>query len=227
MSVILFNILMEKLQSTYLGRGVTLLCYADDLQLVIQGAPIKTKTALKALEHACQSLGLKINAGKTKCMAIGHKTPPNLDLQIQGQKLTWTTSHQVLGVYIDHRLDMGLQVSYLRERSKTRTNVLRTLTSYPSGADYEVLRLYYTHAIRSLIDYCAPALITLSDTQYQKIEVIQNNAMRTMLGAPRWTKIRNMQVETRLDPLHTRITKLAATCTLRLTRHNEEVIAIR
>ncbi|KAG7171998.1 putative RNA-directed DNA polymerase from mobile element jockey-like 50, partial [Homarus americanus] len=43
------------------------------------------------------------------------------------------------------------------------------------------LRTLYIHAIRSLTNYATPALNTLSEGQWEKLEVAQNNAMRTGL----------------------------------------------
>lgn len=71
-----------------------------------------------------------------------------------------------------------------------------------------VLRTYYTAAIRSLIDHCAPALTCLRDDQVTNMEVIQNNALMTMLGAPMWTRICNLQMETGLPPLTARVKQI-------------------
>ncbi|KAG0714112.1 hypothetical protein GWK47_014768 [Chionoecetes opilio] len=50
----------------------------------------------------------------------------------------------------------------------------------------------------------------LSPTQQKRIEVIQNQAMRTMLGAPRWTSGCVIQSEARLVPLTTRTQQIVA-----------------
>ena len=47
--------------------------------------------------------------------------------------------------------------------------------------------MYYMQAVRYQVHYSAPILTALSPTQRKdtRLEVVQNNAMRTMLGAPR------------------------------------------
>ena len=41
------------------------------------------------------------------------------------------------------------------------------------GATYSVLRLYYVQAVRSLVDYNAPALTAFSPHQQGRLEVLQ------------------------------------------------------
>ncbi|MPC81644.1 hypothetical protein E2C01_076272 [Portunus trituberculatus] len=59
-----------------------------------------------------------------------------------------------------------------------KTNILRANTSYDSGASYNVKRTFYTHAIRALIDYSAPYLVTASPAQVKQLETLQNNALQ-------------------------------------------------
>ena len=146
------------------------------------------------------SLGLKINTAKTKAMAIKCKQPAH-PLQVQGTDISWVRSHLYLGIWIDYHLSQQKEVTYLRERAAPRWAVMKKISSLDGGASYQVLRLFYIQAIRSLIDFSAPALVGLTPLLTQKLEVIQNNAMRTILGAPMWTRICNLQVESHLPPL--------------------------
>ncbi|XP_068250342.1 uncharacterized protein [Palaemon carinicauda] len=52
---------------------------------------------------------------------------------------------------------------------------------------------------------CSPVLTTLSPTQEKTIKIIQNNAVRTILGAPIWTRLSLLRAETHLLPLTDRI----------------------
>ncbi|KAK8385622.1 hypothetical protein O3P69_016418 [Scylla paramamosain] len=204
---------MERLVTTNFERGVRLLCYADDLQLIVQGAlrHAKTQRALRRLEDACMELGLKINPKKTKAINFLGKQTPNIQLQIQDTAIEWVASHQCLGVHFHHRLTFTPQVTYLRERMATRLNAMRKLTGLSAGADFSVLRTYYVHAIRSLVDYSAVALVGFDSRRIQALQTQQNKALRLMVGAPIWAKIANLQVETNVAPIEVRITKIVAT----------------
>ncbi|KAG0712165.1 hypothetical protein GWK47_019073 [Chionoecetes opilio] len=96
-----------------------------------------------------------------------------------------------------------------------------------NGAPCNITRLFYIAAIRSLIDYCAPCLPGLSDALFQSLEVAQNDAMRTILNAPRWTRIVTMLAECGLPTIRHRIYARAALAMARYlkTRPNSTLAA--
>ena len=137
-------------------------------------------------------------------------TPPVRPLHTAGTEIEFVDQHQYLGIWLDAQLSLKTHVALLEKRVSARTNILRTLTSYSSGATHKVKRMFYTHAIRSLIDYSAPCLIIASQHHIQKLEVLQNQSLRLILSAPRWTKVLNMRAECQLTSIQNRITTLAA-----------------
>lgn len=105
---------------------------------------------------------------------------------------------------------------------------MRRMTGPSAGADYEVLRTYYIHAVRSLIDYSAIALAGLSPGQLQDLEIQQNMARQLIVGAPLWTKISNLQMEANITPVEVRVTKnVAALAAKLLTRPGYAITGAR
>ena len=115
-----------------------------------------------------------------------------------------TNSYQYIGVWVDKRLSFTAHVAYLRERTRARMNAMRAMTHLTAGATCSVLPLFYVQAGRAWVDYSAPVPIALSPIQQELQEVLQNTAMRTMLGASRGSSTCVIQSETRLVPLTTR-----------------------
>ena len=72
---------------------------------------------------------------------------------------------------------------------------MQAMPRHTAGATYSyfVLRLYYVQAVLALVDYSAPVLIAFSPTQQELLEVLQNTAMRTMLGLPSLLKVVEMR----------------------------------
>ncbi|XP_050707122.1 uncharacterized protein LOC126992427 [Eriocheir sinensis] len=212
LSPTLFNALMEALAGLPLGRNVTLLSYADDLALVAVGRGNRLSWAQKALDSvtaACRDLGLSVSAGKSRAMSILGPTPEQ-SLRIQGVRLEWCTAYQYLGVWIDHRLTFSKEAEYLKSRMKCRLTVMRRMTTTRAGATHRVLKLYYVQAVRTLADYAAVAMVSLSDSVATSLERCQNDALRHILGAPRWTKLEALRAEAELPPLMLRIEQVAA-----------------
>ena len=87
---------------------------------------------------------------------------------------------------------------------------MKVITGRHIGAGHKVLRSFYVHAVRPIIDYASVALIASSTTLKEKLETIQNEAARIILGAPKWTKVINLLMETDLPSVDTRIDLMAA-----------------
>ncbi|XP_076044815.1 uncharacterized protein LOC143027414 [Oratosquilla oratoria] len=175
LSPLLFNLLMEQLVALPFYNGTILLSYADDLALVVTGRGNKLRKVQQALDiisGKCEELGLKISAEKSRVMMVRAADPAG-QLCVQGIRLAWANSYQYLGVWVDKWLSFIAHAAHLRERTQARLNVMRAM--------------YFVLAVRSLVDYIAPVLISLSRSQQERLEMLQNTAMRTMLGAPRWT----------------------------------------
>ncbi|ROT63132.1 hypothetical protein C7M84_019001 [Penaeus vannamei] len=169
---------------------------------------VNAQLALNLLESTCKELGLKINSNKTKALQLRRHI--NLqNLYIGNLPLDWVNSHKCLGIFFNENLSSTTQLRRLLLRTKPLLNVMRRLTS-SLGQVFRTLRLFYTHAVRSLIDYSAPALLTLSPQDFVTLETIQNRAMRVILAAPRWTRLANLRMESFLPSLKCRMHQLTA-----------------
>ncbi len=202
----LFNTLMEELVSLPLTTGSKILCYADDIAIITTG-PLhlqKAQNAITAVAKKCNSLGLKINFEKTKAMYF-KGGGPHAPLQVQPHEIEWTTQHPYLGIWMDENLEFRRHVKSIQERTNTRLKAMRAITATEGGANLKVLRLLYIQAIRSIVDYAAPLLATISPYKMEDLEKLQNEALRIMLGAPRWTKLVNMRAEADLPLLAHRV----------------------
>ncbi|KAK3889161.1 hypothetical protein Pcinc_006736 [Petrolisthes cinctipes] len=229
LSPLLFNLLMEQLVALPFHTSTVLLSYADDLALMVtrRGNKLrKTQQALDLISEKCQDLGLKISAEKTRAMML-KVADPAWQLRVQGIDLAWTNSYQYLGVWVDKRLSFTAHAAYLRERTQARLNMMRAMTRPTAGATFSVLCLYYVQAVRSLVDYSALVLLALSPNQQERLEVVQNTTMRTMLGAPRWTSACVMQSETSLVPLTTRVQHITACRISRVLQRDAEGVTQR
>lgn len=211
LSPLLFNILMEQLVLQDYGAGAKLLSYADDLALFIprRDHARAVPAAMRALGHHCQTLGLKLNPAKSAFMAFGFREAPPPPVLL-GTALRRVAIHKYLGVWLDQGLTFRAQVRSLRDRLAARTTVLRCVSSRGKGVPVRIRRLIYVTAVRSVVDYCAPCLPGLQETNFSSLEVVQNDAMRAVLWAPRWTKVVALRAELDLPSLRSRVLGMSA-----------------
>ncbi|MPC19735.1 hypothetical protein E2C01_012661 [Portunus trituberculatus] len=68
--------------------------------------------------------------------------------------------------------------------------------------------MFYISVVLSLIDYAAPVLIQFSASQLLPLELIQNEAMRIILGCPRTARIEILRAELHLPRIICRIQEI-------------------
>ena len=206
LSPFLYNILMENIATLELPPGVDLFIFADDVCVAARGRDKirKLQRAVDIIIQKSNELGLKINSNKTKTMMIKDRIPER-NISVDNQQIEWVESFVYLGIHIDSRLTFNQEIKYLRQKATARLNTMRYMTSLKGGAGLELQKTYYNACTRSQIDFAAPVLVKLTETQKESLEVIQNNAMRLMLGAPMWTRLCNLRAETNLPTLEHRI----------------------
>ena len=212
LSPALFNTLMIGILRIQLPGGCKIISYADDLAIICTGPQVmnKAQRSLDLVSAECCRVGLRISAQKSKAMALRVKDINAQCLRIQGLDLEWVTVFQYLGVWIDQRLTFQRETQYLAERIKTRLRLMKAMTGKRIGAGHRVLRSFYVHAVRSVVDYASIALISAKPTYRKKLETIQNDATRIITGASMWTKVLNLRMECNLLPLDSRIDFMAA-----------------
>lgn len=216
LSPFLFNILMDKIARHEFPTGVQIVIYADDI--VIQSSNIEgMKIALDKFSSLCLQMGLVINENKCK-----YQIKSNVDqhLMINGQKLEKVNSYKYLGMYISFSKNSD-EINYLRNVCLARLKPLQVLANKGNGAGIPVLRTVYISTVRSIIDYAAPLLINYSENELKPLEIIQNKAMRLILGCPRTARIEIMRAELNFCSITHRIQELAIVTVIRMIRRGE------
>ena len=79
-------------------------------------------------------------------------------LRLGNSNIERVTQHQILGIWFDNQLNFTKEIDYLRERTRGRLAAKRFMQGVHKGANQNILKTFYTHAVRSIEDYAAPAL---------------------------------------------------------------------
>ena len=230
LSAFLFNLVMDELctQLDLKNDNEIAFCYADDLIIINKENSLKLleialKCNLEKLQKVTYNLGLNIEPSKTVAMLFG-KSKPNFTLQIYKNNIEWVESHKFLGIIIDRKLNFNNHVEYILSRCNKRINLMKSLASVKHGVKAKILKTYYVQAVRSIIDYAAPALLLASKTTLKKIEIMQNKALRLITGAPNWTKTLNLQKETEILSIENRIKQINSNIIIKTVRNNASTL---
>jgi len=205
LSPMLFNVLMHKLVTDIpLGDGESIICYADDI-CVRASSYERMQRILDELTTRAHECGLVISAEKTMALNPGIIPPPTF--HIGNQELDMCYKYKYLGVNVN---DADL-ITSLKKRLWERLKPLKVLVGKGHGINVKLARLFYLAFIRSVVDYHALHLLQYKDSEINSLEIVQNEAMRIILGAPRTARIVNMRSELNLPSIFDRIIYI---CTL-------------
>jgi len=231
LSPTLFNLLMERIVDLPFDTSVYAVSYADDVALFAADGHGETwqahiQEALDRMDNACTYWGLKISPPKSRIMPMRHSSH-KVPVHIQGQVIKEADTFKYLGFFLDRQMKCVAHLKYLQPRIAQRLNMARYISSRKCGAGPKVIRAFYVGAIRSLLEYGAPAMITANKSVIARLEVLQNRALRAIAKAPIWTNKDVLRRELRLPPLHARRKRLLLVAVDKYLRREQHPCNIR
>ena len=138
----------------------------------------------------CKTWGFTLSTEKS--VAVGfHRTLQyqfNYRLTIDGEAIKEAKDFKFLGVTLDKSLTFNKHITELKSKCAKRTNLLRSLAGTTWGGDRKTILQLYQAIIRPIIEYCSLVYHgSLTTTQNETIEIIQNKCIRAATGALRDT----------------------------------------
>ena len=122
-------------------------------------------------------------------------------VSFSGEIIEHTNSLRCLGIHFDAMLTYKMQVESTKLRCKTGLSALKAMAS--KGIEQRHLFLLYQSVILSVTD-CGLGLTTLSQSNLLKLNRVQNEAMRVILGTTKDTPIKTMHYLLDLPSMETR-----------------------
>ena len=204
LSPILFNIMLSDIPQR---DGIEINSYADDITIVCKcrnptELRSKLQEYLRVFEDWAQNWGLRINPSKCAMQYFYKRSIPCPIIRIGNTTVRYAKEFTLLGLVLDSpKLDWGKHIEYLVTNCEHRLNIMKALAAIRYGASARILRRVYIAYIRSKIDYGSVIYASAKERSLQKLETIQNKAMRIILGARKTSPISSLQVESYLPPL--------------------------
>ena len=130
------------------------------------------------------------------------KLIPVPNLCLDNANIQYKVSHRVLGMILDSpKLTWKPHIQYLINDCQRRLDILKIISSPVWGASLKMLRMAYISYIRSKIAFGCILYNTSKSPLLKKLDVVQNNALRLILGARRTSPILSLQAEAHIPPL--------------------------
>ena len=198
---LLFILYTKELEQIVTKYGFCIHLYADDTQIyfsfdVHNDNPDLTaiKLCLHEVKKWMTANFLKLNDDKTEFLDIGYYVSPlqSLDIGESFGELSITPALMAknLGFYFDHQLNMNDQVSFISQMCYLNLRDLRRIGSRLN----QELKIQLVHSnIMSFIDYCNASYGGLTRKNIQRLQKLQNNAVRFIFqlnGKQKWNHIK-------------------------------------
>ena len=179
---LLFILYTKDIQHIVSKYGFSVHLYADDTQVYFAfdvhcTNPDMTsiKKCFKEIKEWMLSNFLKLNEDKTEFIDIGYYKSPLSSITLDEEELSPILKAKNLGFHFDHRMSLDDQVTTTQQACNIQ---LRNLKRIARHLSYE-LKIQLIHScVLSHLDYCNSTYGSLTENNLQKLQKIQNDAVR-------------------------------------------------
>jgi len=147
-----------------------------------------------------------LNETKTKVMLFGGRGGEVVNVMINGQPIQQVTSQKYIGIILDAQLDFSLQAEYAAGKAKTASAKVSTLYEYDGRKGIPVqtgIALYKT-LVCPHMEYAIPVWATMSSGDLCKVEKVQVQCLRQIIGAKAHSSTAATEVITEIVPVRIR-----------------------
>ena len=177
--------------------------YADDAGLwttkssVVEAMEIM-QSELNELQKWCKKWYVSLHPAKskllliTKCPRHKQEIPGGPTLSLFNEQINIVSQADYLGVLIDSRLTWEPYVQKIVAKAYKRINLLRTIASLTEKHNPKIINMLYKGIIRSIFEYGSICTVNMADTHVQKLQLVQNQALRIMLQTPAYVSVKDL-----------------------------------
>lgn len=198
LSVILFLVAINGITECVQEPAATIL-FADDITIYTVNKDINTiqrvlQKSLNSIASWTKNNGFILSATKTIAINFNNKhRPVNPILSLNGNQVKFEESVRYLGVTLDRKLKWKIYVTEIKTKCIKRLQIIRSLAHTKWGANQFCLQKLYNAMILPLMDYGDIFYNTAAKSHVNKLNFIQNSALRLISGAFRTTPVNSLE----------------------------------
>ena len=209
LSPALFNLFMSDMPKPNKEKGQDLSSYADDVTLMASHEKICV-----AEVHAQEYLDAFIKWMRENNLILADKTQATvftpdpaeyeykLNLTIDGTRLETVKHPKILGLNFDPKLNFSEHIKQTEAKSKATLKLVKALAGTDWGQQKETLVTTFKQFTRPVIEYACPVWAPIaSASNMEKLQRVQNAALRCATGHTRDTNTRHIHTETKVLPI--------------------------
>ncbi|KAL1446382.1 hypothetical protein WDU94_000026 [Cyamophila willieti] len=189
--------------------------FVDDLVIYIRSPNMceiqrQLQMTLDGLSKWSKTNGLTFSPEKTYGMIFTRKRNKDTPrLLFQGQEISFTDSTKWLGLHFDAKLSWEKHIRETKIKGMKAMNIMKILSNRNWGIRRNVLLRLYNAFVLPILDYGSIVFGSANTSVLDKLNVVQNTALRLVSGALRTSPIPSLLAECGQAPLSVRRNILA------------------
>jgi len=172
--------------------------FADDTALwtssnTLSSLVSRLQQSIDEFQSWCKSWKLKLQPTKTELIHFSlhprkkYKNP--VTVKVEDTIIKPLDSTRYLGVIIDKQLNWRSHLHHIESKIAGRISLLRFLNRAATEPNDKIMLNIFKSIARTIIIYGYPVLLTANDKIWDRLQIIQNKALRAALGLPIYTSV--------------------------------------
>jgi len=210
----------------------TILCcrstqFADDFAGMASGSDaaaveVILQDTLDKLQIWTKKLDMDLNISKTKVMLFADNNPGQVTIGIDGATIEQVDEFKYLGVMLDTRLRFEAHAEYACTKARKACAKVNRLIHGRKGLSVQLGVQLYKCLVRSHLEFAVPAWANLPDSSLKKLERVQGQCLRSIIGARAHTCLEAMEVITNMMPIRFRAQELCVSQFMHIKRKPDD-----
>ena len=204
LSPLLYNIYVAGICKN-VPKSVVVSQFADDIAVYSSRKSLDSckglvTRAIDAIADELLALGLVLSPPKTVLIYFNRRgvKPGDVRINVRGHEVVNSESARFLGIIFDYKLDFCRHVKQVQLRCSRALNIIAFIRGVWWGSDPSTLLVLYKSFVRSIIDYGLFCYLPPRKKALEKLEGIQNKAVRLALGFRVSTPLNLLLAESKL-----------------------------
>lgn len=210
-----------------------LACFADDTASLTSSSDIdlvisRLQLSLIGLHDYFTKWKLKLNETKTEAIMFTRaRKPPDRQLLICGHPIEWRRSVKYLGVHLDTKLNWSKHTEITRSKGIKAMGALSPIFNRKSCLSPATKLSIYCTLIRPCLTYACPVWSGTCKTNYTRLQVVQNKAVKISFNTPFCTNLTKLHNRIKLPTLSDFILKQTKRFYIHKTpSHENELVSL-
>ena len=121
-----------------------------------------------------------------------HKSEGPVTISLFGKAIPVSNQAEFLGVVFDSYLTWEPQTAKIISKAYSRLNLLRIVSGLSRKRNPTLLVNLYKSIILPVFEYCSICIVSAAECHIEKLQVMQNQALRSVLNLPAYVSIADL-----------------------------------